>query len=150
MNPGSHGQKYLKTQISTASPEQLLLMLYDGAIRFLHQAHQAIEKDDINERHKYLIRAQRIMIELICSLNREVDKELCENLTSLYYYIYRLLIDINLDKNLDKLNEAISLLDTLRSGWREAVTSFRQEKFKPTGTSSARPETGGSGLSLQG
>lgn len=152
MNSGGNAKKYLQAQIATASPEQLLLMLYDGAIRFLSGAEESMKNEEVLEAHEALIRGQRIVIELMCCLKRDVDPALSDNLTSLYYYIYQLLIRANLEKDADKINEAVGLLSVLRSGWREAVATLKGE-HAPTGTSGPTPlppGASGSGLSLQG
>jgi len=152
MNQDSNTKKYLETQIATASSEQLLLMLYDGAIRFLGRGRIAMEEKKYFESHEALLRAQKIVVELMCSLDREKAEELTEHLTSLYLYMYQKLIEANIEKSLEKIDEVTNLLTTLRSGWREAVSTLRNERA-PTGTDGPSlnpPQTPGSGISLQG
>jgi len=72
-------EQYRQTQIQTAKPEQLLLMLYDGAISFLKKAKVAIKNKNIEEAHTFLIRVQDILIELMSSLNMDVG-DIAKNL----------------------------------------------------------------------
>lgn len=152
MNQDAKTKKYLQTQIATASPEQLLLMLYDGAIRFLGRGREFMVEKKYYESHEDLIRVQKIVVELMCSLDREKAEELSGHLTSLYLYMYQKLIEANVEKNLEKIDEVTSLLTTLRSGWREAVQSLRTAR-PSTGTDGPGlnpPQAPGGGISLQG
>src|SRR5690606_15126816 len=98
---------YLKTRIMTASAEELRLMLYDGAIRFCTQGRTALEAKDLETSYTSLMRAQKIVLELSTSLNHKIDAELCERLSALYTYIYRLLVDANMNRQMAPIDEAI-------------------------------------------
>ena len=123
-------KEYLKAKIMTAGPEQLQTMLYDGAVRFCEQGRQAIQDKDIPTTHDRLMRAQRIVLELSSGLKTEVNPELCGKLASLYNYVYRLLVDANLKRDLQKLDEALDLLRYQRETWSMALEKLRQEKMK--------------------
>ena len=120
--------EYLKSKIMTATPAQLQTMLYDGAIRFCEQARQAMTEKDIPGTHDKLIRAQRIVLELSSSMKVELNPELCGKLASLYNYVYRLLIDANVNKDLEKVTEAIDLLRYQRETWLMALEKLREEQ----------------------
>lgn len=109
---------YLKTRILTASPEELRLMLYDGAIRFCRQAREAQGRGEFEAGYESLMRAQKIVLELSTSLKHDVDPDLCAKLSALYTYIYRLLVDANVHRTSDKIEEAIRLLDYERETWQ--------------------------------
>ncbi len=117
--------EYLRAKIMTASPQQLQTMLYDGAIRFCEQARAAMEARDIPNTHDRLLRAQKIVLELATSLKVEVAPELCRKLASLYNYVYRLLVEANLTKELAKLDEALGLLRYQRETWLMALEALR-------------------------
>src|SRR5690606_33210961 len=70
---------YLRTKILTATPEQLQLMLYDGAIRFIDQGRAALEQKQFDRSYEALTRAQNILLELNCSLRPDVAPEMCRN-----------------------------------------------------------------------
>ncbi len=119
---------YLRTKILTASPEELRLMLYDGAVKFCRQAREAFDRKDLESSYTGLMRAQKIVLELSTSLNHTADPDLCSKLSSLYTYIYRLLVDANMDRDGKKVDEAIGLLQYERETWR-----LLMQKISPAG-----------------
>lgn len=108
---------YLRTKILTAGPEELRLMLYDGAIRFARQARTAMEAGKIEDSYNSLMRAQKIVLELSSSLNHQIDPKLCDRLAALYLYIYRLLVDANIERTPERVAEAVKLLEFERETW---------------------------------
>ncbi|MEL7088014.1 MAG: flagellar export chaperone FliS [Planctomycetota bacterium] len=110
---------YLRTKIMTASPEELRLMLYDGCLKFCRGAKAELVKDKPNFEAVYenFMRAQKIVLELSTSLNHDVAPDLCEKLSALYTYIYRLLVDANLEREPSKIDEAVQLLEYERETW---------------------------------
>lgn len=119
---------YLRTQVMTAPPERLQLMLYDGAIRFGEQAKQAIADGDIEAVHNNLLRAQRIVTELISALRPEVDPSLCEKLSALYGFIYRRLVHANLHKDPKGIDDALRILCIQRETWVEVIAKATRER----------------------
>lgn len=109
---------YLRTKILTASPEELRLMLYDGAIKFCRQAIDAIEKKQIENSYNCLMRAQKIVLELSTSLKHEVEPDLCAKLSGLYTYIYKLLVEANLHHTTKPVEEALKLLEYEKETWQ--------------------------------
>src|ERR1700742_2633411 len=85
-------QNYLRTRVLTATPEQLQMMLYDGAIRFTDAGKAAIIRKDWEATYLNLSRAQKIITELSSSLKPSIAPELCAKLSSLYNFIYRKLV----------------------------------------------------------
>lgn len=123
-------QQYLENQILTAAREQLLIMLFDGAIRFSEQAKIKIDENNTAESCKLLIKAQKIMIELISSLNKNaIEEELYNNIIRLYNFIYFRLIKANMTRDKALIDDAIAILKILRSAWAEAVEKDKQSKF---------------------
>jgi len=118
---------YLKTQILTASPEQLQLMLYDGLIRFCHQAKTAIADNNHENTYESINRAQKILMELIATLKPEVYPELCKNLGALYNYIYRQLIQANVAKDAAVIDKALDVIHIIRSSWVDLIEKLRSE-----------------------
>ena len=108
---------YLKTKIMTASPEELRLMLFDGAIKFCHQAREAIDRKDFEGSYHALMRAQKIVLELSTSLDHKKAPDICEKLAALYTYIYKLLVDANVEHDARKVEEAVELLGFERETW---------------------------------
>jgi flagellar protein FliS len=110
-------QNYLRTKVLTATPEQLQLMLFDGAIRFGEQAKVALEKKNYEQSCDLICRTQKIIAELISSLKPKHAPELCGKLAAIYKYVYRKLIDANVNHTVASLDEAINLLRYQRETW---------------------------------
>jgi flagellar protein FliS len=127
---------YLRTKILTAGPEELRLMLYEGAIRFCRLARAALEAREWEKSYNNLMRAQKIVLELSTSLNYQVAPELCTRLGALYTYIYRRLVDANVEHSIAALDEAIKLLEYERETWQLLMA-------KTTGQSQAQPGPAG-------
>lgn len=113
-------QQYRQVQLQTATPGELVLMLYDGAIRFLNQAETAVAQRDIRTAHGAVLRAQAIVEELMASLKQD-DNDIGPQLMSLYTYMHRRLMEANVRKDAARLREVRSLLEQLRDAWRTAV-----------------------------
>src|ERR1051325_3890057 len=90
-------QNYLKTKVFTATPEQLQLMLYDGAIRFGEQARVALEQKSYEQSYTMISRVQKIIAEMSSSLKPSVDPDLCGKMAALYNFVYRKLIEANIE-----------------------------------------------------
>ncbi len=134
MNPSNKKNAYQKTlksyrntEILTANKEAILLLLYEGAVRFLKQAIQAIEKKDISEKSRLIGRVQDIINELKATLNHKEGGELPASLESLYNFITDRLISANQDNSVEKLNEALGIIVTLQEAWQQAVSSVKNE-----------------------
>ena len=108
---------YERTNVNTADQRKLIVMLYDGAIRFLQKADSLIEGRDIEGAHGNLLRARQIVNELLSTLRPEKGGEIGENLKRLYVYMFNRLVEANLTKNREIIKEVERLLITLRDGW---------------------------------
>ena len=117
-------QIYKKTQVSTASQGELVVMMFDGAIKFSNQAKEMINQSKIAEAHEKLIRAQDIVSELSAALNMDTG-EIAKNLYQLYDYINNLLVQANIKKDVEILDQAVQLLTELRDTWRQVVAKVQ-------------------------
>lgn len=109
--------------IMTASPQELTLMLYDGAIKFGNQASVALEAQDYAKAHNYIMRVEDIIEELQITLDMEYS--VSEGLYLMYDYIYRQLINANIKKDKELLVEAIGLIREIRNTWKEAMQQMK-------------------------
>jgi flagellar secretion chaperone FliS len=121
-------QNYLKTKIFTATPEQLQLMLYDGAIRFGEQARVALEAKNFEQSYNMISRVQKIITEMTGSLKHEVAPDLCTKLAALYNYVYRKLVEANVDHTIASLDEALSILRYQRETWTMLLDQLGKTK----------------------
>jgi flagellar protein FliS len=95
-------------------------MTFDGILRFLHNAKPALEEKRFEEQHQNLIKAQALIMELICSLNHSVNPPLAANLDRIYRYCYDRLTKANIDDDISALLEVEKTLSELREAWIEA------------------------------
>ena len=121
---------YKKNEIQGASQGKLILLLYDGAIRFLRQATVHIEQSEINGAHENIMRAENIIAELMNTLNMDAG-EVAENLLRLYEFMLWHLIQANKDKDQTKVEDVISMLTDLRGAWGQIVTG-KADKLEGT------------------
>lgn len=120
--------QYLKTKVMTASPEMLQLMLWDGAIRFSEQAKEAILKKDIEGSYNALIRAQKIIMEMNVTLKHDVAPDLCDKMSALYTFMYRRLVDANLQKDIKAVDDALQIMRHQRETWVMLIEKLNKEK----------------------
>lgn len=134
---------YKKTTVESASPGKLLLMLYDGLIKDVDIAREAIEKKDINTAHNRLMNAQDIMLELMSTLN--MDYEISKELLNLYSYLRQQLAEANLKKDGQILSDIRGIIVDLRDTWREAIKKAGSVKLKDQ-----TPDSSVEGFDLRG
>lgn len=126
------GNEYFRNAVMTASPEQLHLMLYDGAIRFARQARNALAERDFESSCESLLRAQQIMLEMEAGLRPEVNAVLCEQVGALYRFVYSRLIDANMKRDVKAVDEALGILEHQRETWRLLIEKTRGEAIPPS------------------
>lgn len=115
---------YKQSSIFTASPEELTLMLYNGLIRFIMQAQKAIEDKDIQKTHESIIRAEDIILEFQATL--DMKYELSKGLALLYDYMFNRLVDANVKKDGEILEEVLGFAKDLRDTWAQAMKLAKQ------------------------
>lgn len=110
----------LQKQIETASKEELTLMLYEGGIKFLNQAIVALEKKDIVKANNLILRTEDIVREFQITLDHKYE-EISRPLDQLYDYMHRRLVEGNLRKDVEILNEVLDMFREMRDTWKEAM-----------------------------
>ena len=134
--------KMRENAIMTAPKEELTLMLYDGALKFINQAQAAILAKDNNKAHECLLRVQDIIREFQITLDR--SHEVSKHFDLMYDYIYRRLVDANVAKDPEIVKECCELVRSMRDMWKEAMQAARSAPQLKAGLAA------GSGKSLQG
>lgn len=113
-------KNYIKQEVEGATKGKLVLLLYDGAIKFMRVSTKAIEEKNIQEAHNNIMKAQNIIYELMSTLNMEVG-DISRNLMRLYDFMIWQLIEANKEKSVDKIKSVIDLMSSLREAWKEVV-----------------------------
>lgn len=116
---GSYVDEYRKNAVMGASPVGLIVMLYDGALRFMDQAQHAIASRDYFAQNQNLQKAQKIVSELMCCLDMQRGGEVAQNLLSLYTYVFNQLLEANVDDDPERIKRAAAILSQLRESWVE-------------------------------
>jgi len=126
MNP--YLKQYQTSQVQTASPEKILIMLYDGAIQFLNKAKKELENKNIQEVHNNIVGAQKIIAEFMNTLDLEIGGETAVNLYNLYDYMHYRLVQANIKKDVEMVDEVLGHLKDLKATWEEAIKIAQREK----------------------
>lgn len=113
--------QYRASNVETASPAQIVVKLYDGAMKFMRQGQQAITTNDYARKGQALSKAHAIVSELQATLHAEHAPELCENLDRLYEFVLFRITEANRKGEASQLDPAIRVLEELRSAWAEVA-----------------------------
>lgn len=124
--------QYQKTTVETITPGKLLIMLYDGAVKNLNNAREAIENSDFPTAHNNIITAQNIIRELMLTLN--MDYKISESLLALYEFMYNQLVRANIKKDAAMVFEVQEMVMDLRQTWDQAVKIAGKTSSNQTGT----------------
>ena len=119
---------YHQTSVQTSDQLTLIVMLYDGMLRYLRKAHTCIEVQDIEGAHNYLMRSKDIVNELLSTLRVEKSGEVGGNLRDLYLYMFRRILEANLNKDPQPVQDVIRIAETLRQGWLQIKSQRSQHK----------------------
>lgn len=111
--------QYQNARVETASPVQLVVDLYRGAIRFIRQAQAFHDAKDYAARGKALSRSHAIISELLATLDHNQAPELCAQLESLYHFVLQRISEANTNADYAKLDAAVDVLNTLEGAWSE-------------------------------
>ena len=120
MNPYASPQAYRESSVLTASPEQLVVMLYDGAGRFLRQADAALGEGAMEHAHERLSRGEAIIDELLATLDMD-QGQVSERLQAIYVYCKRCLTESRRERDVTKIRLVIRLLGELREAWAQVA-----------------------------
>ncbi len=124
-------QSYQTNAVQTASPGELTLMLYNGCLKFIAQAKKAIEEKDIEARNTNLLKAQKIIQELMVTLNMEY--EVAKSMMTMYDYIYRRLVEANIKSDMSILEEVEGYVKEFRDTWKQVIQINRQRQYAQGG-----------------
>jgi flagellar secretion chaperone FliS len=124
-------QSYQQNAINTASPGELTLMLYNGCLKFIHIAKTAIAEKNIEMKNTNIQKAQKIIQELMVTLNPEL--EVSKSMMPLYDYVYRRLIEANIKSDVAILEEVEEFVTDFRDTWKQVIQINRQKQYAEGG-----------------
>jgi len=131
--------QYQKTQVTTVDSGKVVVLLYEGTIKFLRKSQEGIVEKDIEKRHNNLMRALDIIDELNNSLNFSQGGEIARSLNALYLFMRGHLTEANINNNSHMIEEVLNMLSSLKGAWEEVASN--PEINKPE--SNPLPTTGG-------
>jgi flagellar protein FliS len=142
-------REYLEVQVRTASQDQLLLLLLDGAVRFVEGALDRMARGEREEKSRLLVKAQNIILELVQTLDPAIGDAIYGKLVGLYKFIFLRLVEGNLQDDLAKVEDGLRILLEVRETWRQAVAAYRKAIGPGTPATAKSPAPSGISLSLQ-
>ncbi len=128
MVPANFYNEYNRNAISTSSQGKLILMMYDGAIKFVNLALKSLEDKNVSDRSTYIRKTHDIINELSCSLNIEKGGEVAEQLEKLYQFMLRQLTLANIKGDQKALESVLQVLRTLHEGWDQIINEKKAEE----------------------
>jgi len=118
---------YEQNAVTTASAGELTIMLYNGCLKFINKAKQAVQNNSFEERNTNIQKAQNIIRELMVTLNMEY--EVSKNMMALYEFINQSLLEANIKNDITKLEEAEQIVIEFRDTWKQAIQLNRQKQY---------------------
>ncbi len=116
--------EYNRNKVLTASPAELTLLLYEGAIKFCNIAIIGLEQNDMEKVHNNIIKVENIIEEFQATLNHKYS--VAEDFDKIYKYIYNLLVEANIKKDKELLEQALTELRGMRDTWKEVMVKAKQ------------------------
>lgn len=124
-------QAYQSNSVSTASPGELTLMLYNGCLKFTNLAKKAIQQKNIEEKNKNIQKSQNIIQELMVTLN--MDLAVSRNMMTLYDFIHNRLVEANIKNDIAAIEEVEELVSEFRDTWKQVIQLNRQQQYAAQG-----------------
>lgn len=116
--------EYNRNKVLTASPAELTLLLYEGAIKFCNIAIIGLEQNDMEKTHNNIVKVENIIEEFQATLNHKYS--VAEDFDKIYKYIYNLLVEVNIKKDKELLEQALNELRGMRDTWKEVMAKAKQ------------------------
>lgn len=121
-------KQYQQNSVFTATPEELVLMLYDGGIKFMNIAKYNIANNQTERAHSALVRAQDIVLELSSSLNMEY--QISDGFKALYEFILDSLISANVNKDPKPIEDALGIMTEMRDAWKTVIRDVKKAVYQ--------------------
>ncbi|MBI2901714.1 MAG: flagellar protein FliS [Planctomycetes bacterium] len=145
----TQAKQYQESRILTAPKEDLLVMLLEGAVRFAEQGKALLVEKKFEESCRLFIRTQRILVELMSSLDEKLlGAPMHASLMSLYYFVYWRFVRASVDRSAAMADEGLKILDSLRETWTLAVEKDRKERRGGPSVPAVAPPAPAGGIDL--
>jgi len=138
MSDSQAANTYLRTKVMTASPEELRLLLIDGAIKFARQAREGLEKKDFEQSFNGFSQCRAIVLELLNTIRPEPDPALAAHVQSLYAFMYGELVNASMEKSAARVDSVLELLSYERETWVMLMNQLAEERR--AGATGAEPD----------
>ena len=119
---------YLRTKVLTASPEELRLLLLDGAIKFTRQGSEGLASKNYEASYNGITQCRNIVLELLTTIRPEFDPEMCERVKAVYAFMYTELVSAGMERNVTKLDAVVKLLEYERETWVMLMDKLAAER----------------------
>src|SRR5262245_46891330 len=110
---------YLATEVMTATPEKLQLMLVEAALRFGNRTRLAWREGDLEAGHEFLVKCQNVVAEMLAGLDQSSGSDLVRKVAAVYVFVYQALLAAGVNRSELKLGEAMRVLEVERDTWRQ-------------------------------
>lgn len=147
--PTESAMSYLRSQVMSASPSELRLMLLDGAIRFAHMGKQGMADQNFEMTYEGISQCRAIVTELAVGVDRSADPDLCDRVTGIFMFMFQELTEAGLAKDPQRVQRVIELLEFERDTWKMAMDRVRQERGKTESPSTQASQPASGLLSVQ-
>lgn len=125
--PTDSAMSYLRTQVMSASPAELRLMLLDGAIRFAHMGKRGLEEKNFELSYEGISQCRAIVTELAVGVDRKSDPDLCDRVTGVFMFMFQELTEAGMARDPDRVQRVIELLEFERETWKLAMERLKQQ-----------------------
>lgn len=147
--PTESAMSYLRSQVMSASPAELRLMLLDGAIRFAHMGMRGLIDKNFEQSYEGISQCRAIVTELAVGVDRKADPDLCDRVTGVFMFLFQELTEAGLEKDPHRVQRVIELLEFERDTWKMAMDRVRLERGTPQAIEPLHAERAAGLLSVQ-
>lgn len=124
-------ENYLETEVLTATPQKLQLMMINGAIRFAYQAQQLSEQQEKDEAWERLLRCREIVAQILCSIKND-GSELMQSVAGIYFFLFQELTDLHAKDQYERLSGVLNVLNEERETWEELCRQMPEAPERPS------------------
>lgn len=134
-DPSRNLNPYLRTRVLTAGPEELRLLLLEGAVKFASQGRDGLARKDYEASYNGISQCRAIVLELLTTIRADIDPDLMDKVKGIYTFIYQELTNANLEKSVERMDKIVQLLEYEAETWRMLMHKLATERGPAAGNS---------------